>query len=222
MADRRLALWLLAAVGYALLSHVLMLHAADKPWAVAALFTPGLLALGGMALASRRIGWMLLVLAAGAGLAAVTWCGGVGDVNRLYLAQHAGIHLALGAAFAYTLRREAVPMISAFALRVHANRLTPAMWRYTRTLTLVWTAYFIAMTLASVLIYLALPWAAWSFFANLLTPLLALVLFGGEHVVRYRLHPEFERAHWRDALRASMQPAGAAGEPGSPDRRAGR
>ncbi len=102
-------------------------------------------------------------------------------------------------------------MISAFALRVHAKGLTPDMWRYTRKLTVLWTVYFLLMTAASVLIYLGSSWANWSFFANLLTPVLALLLFGGEHLVRYRLHPEFDRANWRDALRASMQPAGAPG-----------
>lgn len=200
---------LLAAVAYALLSHGLMLYAADKPWAVAALFAPGLLALGGIALASGRLAWVAAVGVAAALLALITLRGGVGDVNRLYLAQHAGIHLALAITFACTLRQGAVPMISAFALRVHRSGLTPDMWRYTRKLTVLWAVYFLLMTTASVLIYLGLSWSSWSFFANLLTPMLALLLFGGEHLVRYRLHPEFERANWRDALRASLQPAAA-------------
>lgn len=204
MPDWRLASWLMAAVAYALLSHGLMLYAADRPWAVAALLGPGLLALGGFALAGGRTVWLAGVALAGAALALVTWHGGVGDVNRLYLAQHAGIHLALAVSFAYTLRLGGVPMISAFALRVHANGLTPDMWRYTRTLTGVWAFYFAAMALASVAIFSALSWSAWSLFANLLTPLFAVALFGGEHLLRYRLHPEFERANWREALRASM------------------
>ena len=36
-------------------------------------------------------------------------------------------------------------------------------------------------------------------------------MFVGEHLLRYRLHPEFERATMLDAIRAYMQarPAGA-------------
>jgi hypothetical protein len=36
----------------------------------------------------------------------------------------------------------------------------------------------------------------------LLTPLLVAGLFVGEHLMRYRLHPEFERTRLIDAVRA--------------------
>ena len=39
-------------------------------------------------------------------------------------------------------------------------------------------------------------------FANLLTPLAMLVMFVGEYLLRYRLHPEFERATLAQAVRA--------------------
>jgi hypothetical protein len=38
--------------------------------------------------------------------------------------------------------------------------------------------------------------------ANLLTPLLVGALFIGEYLLRYRLHPEFERTRLIDAVRA--------------------
>jgi hypothetical protein len=38
--------------------------------------------------------------------------------------------------------------------------------------------------------------------ANLLTPLLVGALFLGEYLLRYRLHPEFERTRLVDAVRA--------------------
>jgi hypothetical protein len=44
----------------------------------------------------------------------------------LYLAQHAGAHLALAAWFGSTLRRGGEPLVSALARRVHGN-FTPAM-----------------------------------------------------------------------------------------------
>jgi uncharacterized membrane protein len=42
----------------------------------------------------------------------------------------------------------------------------------------------------------------WATFANLLTPVAILVMFVGEYVLRYRLHPEFERATLAQAVRA--------------------
>ena len=34
------------------------------------------------------------------------------------------------------------------------------------------------------------PFDTWAFFANLLNPLAVALMFAGEHLLRYRLHPE--------------------------------
>lgn len=182
-----------ALVAYALASYGLMAHAPGRPWTVAAMFGP-------LVLAVAVAGWQrrhLPTLAACAGgavlLAAVVARGGVADIRRLYLLQHAGIHLALGAAFALTLRPGSTPLITLLAERVH-ERLTPAMRAYTRALTKAWAAYFAAMTALSVAIYALASWAWWSVFCTLVTPAAAVAFFVGEHLWRYRRHPEFERA----------------------------
>ncbi len=144
----------LALAGYALLSHGLMVLAADQPW-------------------------LVLVL----------------------LGQHAGIHLALACMFAATLRPQATPLITAFALRLHRT-VTPALLRYTRRVTWLWSVYFGAMVALSLGLFAATPWWWWSVFANLVTPVAAVALFIGEYLVRYRLHPEFERITLRQALQA--------------------
>jgi uncharacterized membrane protein len=201
MPHWRLGLGLAAAAGYALASCWMMLHAAGRPWAVAVILGPLLLGVTGIALRRRHLPTLLAALATLGVLAAVVAHGGVADVNRLYVLQHAGIHLALCWSFGTSMRPGAVPMITGFALRVH-GRITPAMGAYTRRLTAVWTAYFLAMTALSLVIYAACAWPAWSLFANVATPLSAVALFVGEHLVRYALHPEFERASLADALRA--------------------
>jgi uncharacterized membrane protein len=58
------------------------------------------------------------------------------------------------------------------------------------------------MALASIAIYAWLPFSAWALFANVLTPIFIATLFIGEHFMRYRLHPEFERVRMIDAVRA--------------------
>src|SRR5262245_37196999 len=129
--------WLAAAVAlaaYALLSHALMVVAGDRPWAVAALLAPLVLALATFAWQRRHVPTLLLCAAALAGLAWVAASGHAQSINRLYLLQHAGIHFALGCAFAYTLRRGATPLITALAARVH-GAMTPAKAIYTRRVT---------------------------------------------------------------------------------------
>jgi len=197
----RFLLALLGALAYAGLSHALMVLAADKPWAIAALVGPALLMLTGMAVQRRHMGSFGLCVLAWGFVAFVALRGGVGDVNRLYVAQHAGIHLVLGLSFMATLRGDRLSMIGIFAQRVHGT-LSDGMRRYTRQITVVWCGYFFAMTAASCWVYAQLPWHHWSLLANLITPCLMGALFVGEYLLRYRLHPEFERASLVDAWRA--------------------
>jgi len=204
-----------ALAAYALLSHALMVRAGDQPWAVAALLGPLVLALAALAWGQRHAPTLLLCVAA---LAALAWIGASGQpqtINRLYLLQHAGIHCALGCAFAVTLRRGATPLISVLSARVHGS-LTPGRAAYTRRVTALWALYFALMVALSLALYAWAPWWAWSLFANVVTPLAAIGLFTGEHWLRYRLHPEFERASMGQALRAWRSTPVTAARPSAP------
>jgi hypothetical protein len=53
-------------------------------------------------------------------------------------------------------------------------------------------------------------------FCNLLTPVFAVLLFVGEHVLRYVRHPEFERVSLRAALQAYREVPADATEAGRP------
>lgn len=208
LANWRLAAGLLAAAGYALLSHWLMLHAADEPWAVAALLGPLLGAGLGMALERRDWRMLAAVALAAIGLAGVVARGGVGDVNRLYVLQHVGIHLALCASFGASLRGGRLSLIGRVAEHVHGT-LSSAMATYTRSVTRVWTLYFAAMALVSLWVHAACAWSTWSLLANVLTPIVIAALFVGEYLLRYRLHPEFERTTLSAAVRAYSRRAPA-------------
>jgi uncharacterized membrane protein len=197
-----------AVLAYALASYALMAHAPGHPWAVAALFGPLLLAVTAAGWHRRHLPTLLVCAGVAALLAAVVARGGVRDLHRLYLLQHAGIHLALGWGFAVSLRRGTTPLITMLAERVH-ERLTPDMRAYTRVLTLAWAAYFGAMVLLSVAVYALAPWRWWSFFATLVTPASAVAFFVGEHLWRYRRHPEFERASLGAAWQAYRRRAEA-------------
>ncbi|MGO4395200.1 hypothetical protein AB4Z46_27965 [Variovorax sp. M-6] len=208
MSRWRMALLLLAGVGYACVSHWMMLYHAAEPWAIVVLLGP--LWLTALGLAGSRFGRWGLALAGLAGVAmfALVLHGEAGDPNRLYVLQHAGINALLCGWFGSTLRGDRLSLIGQFAQRVHP--LSPAMRVYTAQVTFVWTLYFAAMAVASIAAYASLSFAAWSVLANLLSPLMVAGLFVGEYLVRYRLHPEFERTRLIDAVRAFY---GAPAEP---------
>lgn len=206
----RLAAALAALAAYALVCHALMAHAPDHPLTVAALFAPVLAMLGAAGLRpGRRILLLACALLAGL-LAAISLAGRGGDMNRLYVLQHAGVHAALAWLFGGTLRPGETPLITALAQRIH-REFSPAMRAYTRWLTGLWAAYFVVMIGLSLVIYLLAPWPWWSLYGNLLTPLAAGSLFVGEHLLRRWRHPEFERASLVQAVRAYRE-LGAARE----------
>jgi uncharacterized membrane protein len=192
----------LALAAYALLSHLLMVLAADRPWAIVVLLGPLLLGVFALGWQHRHVPSLLACAVAACGMGFyATGDEGLRRVEYLYVLQHAGFHLALGCVFGATLRHGATPLISAFALRVHGAVSKP-MALYTRRVTLLWTAYFAAMVVLSFGLFVLAPWWLWSVFANLFTPLAAVSLFVGEYLLRYRLHPEFERSTLRQALNA--------------------
>jgi uncharacterized membrane protein len=192
----------LALAGYAVLSHVLMVVAADEPWAVLVLLGPLLLGVSSVAVQQRHLPSLLGCMVAACGLwAYVSNHDGLHRIEHLYLLQHAGIHLALACVFGATLRHGATPLISAFAARVHRT-MTPALLHYTRRVTWLWSLYFAVMVVLSLGLFAAAPWWWWSVFANLVTPVAAVALFVGEYLLRYRLHPEFERATLAQAFKA--------------------
>jgi len=197
----RIAAILLASIAYVLGTHWLMTRAGGSPWNVVGVLTPMLLAI---AVGAWRGGQRLLGAIAAlvvAGLCVQAARGVAVSAAMLYLAQHAGIHLFLAVGFGSTLRAGHTPLITTLAARVH-RELTPAMVVYTRKVTLAWVLYFAAMAGISLLLFAFAPFDTWALFANLLTPCSVVLMFGGEHLLRYRLHPEFERTSIADAIRS--------------------
>jgi len=197
----RIAAILLASIAYVFGTHWLMTRAGGSPWNVVGVLTPMLLAI---AVGAWRGGQRLLGAIAAlvvAGLCVQAARGVAVSAAMLYLAQHAGIHLFLAVVFGSTLRAGHTPLITTLAARVH-RELTPAMVVYTRNVTLAWVLYFVAMAGISLLLFAFAPFDTWALFANLLTPCSLVLMFGGEHLLRYRLHPEFERTSIADAIRS--------------------
>jgi uncharacterized membrane protein len=194
---------LLLSVAYIAGSHWLMTAAPASPWNAVGVLAPMLVAI---TWGAWRGGQRPLAALAALSLAALTVQAALPlslPDQLLYLAQHAGANLFLAVGFGGTLRAGQTALITQLARRVHRD-FPPAMAAYTRRLTGVWTVYFVATVLVSLALYFTGPFEHWALFANVLSPLAVVLMFAGEHWLRYRLHPEFERASLADAVRSYM------------------
>ena len=191
----------LVGAAYVAGCHWLMTSAPTSRWNAVVVIGP---MLGLLALFSARRGQRLVAGAAALGLVGLllqAWQGGGLAPTTLYLSQHVAIHAALAIMFALTLRPGQEPLVTALARRVHGG-LAPGVAAYGRKVTVLWSVYFVLMAATSIGLFLFAPFDAWAVFANLLTPLAMVLLFVGEFLLRYRLHPEFERATLADAMNA--------------------
>lgn len=194
---------LLLSVAYIAASHWLMTAAPATPWNAVLVLAPMLLTI---TWGAWRGGQRPLAALGALSLAALFVQASLPtplSTPLLYLAQHVGINLFLAVGFGGTLRRGQQPLITRLASRLH-REFTPDMARYTRQLTLAWTVYFVAMATLSLGLYALASFDTWAVFANVLTPLAVAVFFGGEYWLRYKLHPEFERASLGDAIRGYL------------------
>ncbi len=202
------ARYVLAAVSslaYVAGSQWLMISAPASSWNAVALLTPMLALFCAWAWRARQRLLGGFALAAIVALVAQAALGSGLAPEKLYVAQHVVIHAGLAFWFGATLRPGQTPLIESLAARVHRH-LTAPIRAYTRKVTLAWTIYFVLMGLVSVALYAGASFDLWATFANLLTPLAVALMFGAEYLLRYRLHPEFERVSMLDAVRAYMHP----------------
>jgi uncharacterized membrane protein len=116
-------------------------------------------------------------------------------VNWLYFMQHAGAMTLLAITFGSTLGRgDSDALCSRVTRLMLPGPADPAYMRYTWKITLAWTVYFITSAVVSVGLFFFGPIAVWSWFANLLTPLIVGLMFVIEYLVRVRVLPD--RAHF--------------------------
>jgi uncharacterized membrane protein len=190
-----------AGAAYLLGSYWLMTRAPTLPWGAVIVVAPMLAIAAVVAWQRGQPVVALLSMLATLALAVQAGRGGGLAPATIYVGQHVAIHVLLAFAFGLTLQDGREPLVTALARRVHGS-LTPAMAAYSRRVTIAWTIYFVAMATLSLALFALAPFAAWAAFANFVTPLAIVAMFVAEYLLRYRLHPEFERATLAEALRA--------------------
>ncbi len=121
----------------------------------------------------------------------------------VYFIQHAGAMSLLAIIFGSTLGNgEAGALCSRIASFIIPESLDSAYLRYTWKVTLVWTIYFAATAVLSVLLFFLAPIRAWWAFANLLTPVSLAIMFAGEYLIRLRALPDGPRISVGATIRA--------------------
>ena len=184
-----------AGVAYLAFSHLLTINERPSLLMLALGVTP-LTVMALLAAWHSRMRWLALTLLAILGLTVLLYLEALRNhVNWLYFMQHAGTMTLLAITFGSTLGRgDADALCSRVTRLMLAGPADPVYMRYTWKVTLIWTAYFIASGLLSVGLFFYGPLAVWSYFANLLTPVIVGLMFVIEYLVRVRVLPN--RAHF--------------------------
>ena len=206
MSARRLrqVLILLTLLAYALLEQYS--NSVHAPRALGALLAvmPLLVALGLLATRTARPVWALsALLLLALLLLPPLWPRLEQHYAEVYLLQQCGVYLTLAAVFGRTLLPGYTPLCTQWALRVHGS-LDERVRRYTRSLTLVWTLFFLALVIISVALFATVARSTWSLFGNFVTLPLAALLFAIEYRLRRRWLPFMPRASFAQMLTAYL------------------
>jgi uncharacterized membrane protein len=184
-----------AGAAYLAFSHILTI--AEHPSTL--MLVLGVTPLTVMALLAAwhsRLRWLALALLTALALTVLLYLDDLRDhLNWLYFAQHAGTMGLLAITFGSTLgRADADALCSRVTQLMLSGPADPSYMRYTMKVTVAWTVFFITSALVSVGLFCFAPLAVWSYFANLLTPVLVGLMFVVEYLVRVRVLPD--RAHF--------------------------
>jgi uncharacterized membrane protein len=187
-------LLLAAFLAYPILLHVFVLKEEVAMSHLLLVFAP-LLAVAAWVVfrMTSKMWWPLLAL----GFAAAIYYFATGDHGRIGLLavnglSHATLNLFLLWLFGRTLRQGKEPLISQISRHINGE-LKPEVIEYTRHVTTAWCVYFVLQVLASLLLYLFTPLAAWSFFINVLNLPLLILMFVAEkayRTMRFPNHPK--------------------------------
>ncbi len=192
--------WIVLWAAWAAAAHIAS-SGLGTPDMNAALGMAPLAIVAGVLLWQARKRWAWPIGIAGAAACVWLWPELRGNVALLYYLQHVGAHVALAVFFGRTLFGPGEALITRFA-RMTEGELSDRKVRYTRKVTIAWTAFFVANALLSSLLFLFAPIAVWSLYANVLTLPIVAAMFAAEFAVRQFALPAHERPGLAESIRA--------------------
>ncbi len=199
---------------YVSLSHVaLAVHDAHRIWrqiAMLMLLVPmssiacwGVMTLlkqlGVIKIVRVSCGMLMAVLLAYAIL--VFWPVLLARLDLIYLTEHIATNSMLCWFFAHTLFGGRTPIITTLARTIHAD-MPASIERYTRQVTVAWSAFFVVQVVLSLLIFAFGSIETWSLFANILNWPLVALMFVAEYTCRKRVNRDFPHATIKESIDA--------------------
>jgi len=188
-------------------------HASDLELAVA--FAPLLVVVVLVVWRIKPRWWLFAGGAALLALLAAHWETLRHSAGFLYYLQHAGSNLVLAVLFGRSLAGPGESLVTRFARFAHHGVLSPAQSRYTRQVTIAWTAFFATNAVLSTALYLFAATTVWSIFANLLAMPLVGLMFAAEFLVRHRVLPPADRTSVADTVRGYRESLSRSRSPAS-------
>jgi len=161
-------------------------------------------ALAVVRLRSAPSGERLRALGPAAALAALTAVGFALDDSRFVLALPVLINAALLIAFGSTLRG-GTPLVERFA-RMQVEDLSPKEVRYCRSVTVLWSGFFVVNGLSAGLLAWLAPVSWWALYTGVIAYVLVGLLGAGEYVVRKYRFGRFGRGLHDRVLAAILPP----------------
>jgi len=105
--------------------------------------------------------------------------------------------------FSSSLVGARIPLVTRFASLMRED-MPPAVLIYTRRVTIAWSGYFLSMFIFSLMLAIYAPIELWSFFSNVLSYVLLLLMFLAEFTVRRLLvheHMDYSFTEFLQRLR---------------------
>ena len=174
-------------------------------WWLRALFANGA--------SNRRRGVILLVGLTVGSVGWWFWARWVGYAEWVYLLQSVGGMLLMAGVFGMSLTMKEGDWVTRLATVIHGGSLPPEIARYTRSVTIGWTIFFLLMAATSITLFASGQREWWSAFINIFSWPLIAAAFLVEYSLRKILHPNFEHVSFSTTVR---RVAGALGKGGAP------
>ncbi len=183
------AVGIVLSAAFALFAHAAIVEGVPPRVGAALSLVPVALLLAWAMRRTPRRGLVAIAIAAAAVALALGWRALEQHFTDLLFIEHAGVNLGFGVLFGRTLLAGREPLCTSFARLVHGH-LTAQHERYSRGVTIAWTAFFATIFTASCALYLTEQRAAWSLLANFVAPALVVAMFVVEYAVRLRMLPD--------------------------------
>lgn len=214
---KKTVLFGLLLVSYFAFAHIALTSDGGQQWAALIAIIPiavwWLKALFAKDASNLRRGAILLIGLVVAGLGWWFWSRWVGYAEWVFLLQSVGSMLLMAGVFGVSLTMKEGDWVTRMATVIHGDSLPPDIARYTRSVTVAWTTFFLLMAATSMALFAWGQREWWSAFINIFSWPLVATAFLVEYGVRKILHPDFEHVSFSTTVRRVAAALGKGGAP---------